>query len=392
MNNPFDKKIPDANKLANDQTSKAQGFGEGKLNDAKGFSDGKVNDAKGFGDGKVNDAKGFGEGKVNDAKGFGEGKMNDAKGFGEGKMNDAKGFGEGKMNDAKGFGEGKFNDTKGFGECKYNDVKGFGNNFSSPAGNNGAGVDNASFFSNKGGENKITGGSSGASGSSFGSAGSKDNAAMSGGAVQNKESSVGGSGTQSFSSTGTAQGSAGSQSATSAAPKANGSGTGQNASAAGSGGDKKKSEPKIYIIKPGEDLGIIAKKFRLPSWKYLYQLNKDKIGDNPDLLKAGTELTIPQWDSTSGDELIREKGADPMAYTGGLQYRYPWVPYSVSLVDISGEALGDFEDERPYQIIDTKTSRVVAEGTIRSGTELEILIPDVPSVRCKIQGIRSIRR
>ena len=53
-----------------------------------------------------------------------------------------------------------------------------------------------------------------------------------------------------------------------------------------------------YTVQQGDDLGLIAEKFGMPSWKYLYELNRDVIGDNPDLLKEGTELQIPQWDST----------------------------------------------------------------------------------------------
>ncbi|MBN1186969.1 MAG: LysM peptidoglycan-binding domain-containing protein, partial [Bacteroidales bacterium] len=51
--------------------------------------------------------------------------------------------------------------------------------------------------------------------------------------------------------------------------------------------------PKKYIVKKGENLDVIANRFKIPFWKYLYELNKDIIGDNPDILNAGTELQIP---------------------------------------------------------------------------------------------------
>jgi hypothetical protein len=35
--------------------------------------------------------------------------------------------------------------------------------------------------------------------------------------------------------------------------------------------------PKQYEVKKGETLGDIARKLRLHSWKYLYQLNRDVI-------------------------------------------------------------------------------------------------------------------
>lgn len=333
MNNPFDNKLPDANKIANDQASKAQGLSEGKLNDAKGF--------------------------------------------GEGKMNDAKGFGEGKFNDTKGFGEGKLNDAKGFGDNKLNDAKGFGNNFSSPAGNKGAGVDNASSFSNKGGENKISGAqSSGIGGQSSNAAVSKDNASMSGNVAQNKESPMSGSNKPATGSSGL-QASAGSPAAsgTTAAPKS-------------TGANEKKTKPKTYVVKPGEDLGVIAKKFRLPSWKYLYQLNKDKIGDNPDLLKADTELTIPQWDSTQGDELIREKGGNPMAYTGGLQYRYPWEAVSLTLTDGNDNEIGDFDEDRELVVRSKLTGKEILKTTIKEHDVFEKLLPGgIDQVKIGIKGL-----
>jgi LysM repeat protein len=129
----------------------------------------------------------------------------------------------------------------------------------------------------------------------------------------------------------------------------------------------------------------------MPSWKYLYQLNKDKIGDNPDLLKAGTELTIPQWDSTQGDELIREKGGNPMAYTGGLQYRYPWVPFSLSLknefnepvveYDEKGEIREEFSKPIKLCIVDAKRNVKIAEvEASKKFDEIELLIPDAQSI------------
>ena len=160
---------------------------------------------------------------------------------------------------------------------------------------------------------------------------------------------------------------------------------------------KETAESQIYVVKTSETLGAIAKKFKLPSWKYLYEINKDKIGDNPDLLKPNTELTIPQWDSTKGDELIREKNADPFAYTGGLQYRYPWVPLSVTLTDIHGNVYKErdengkekmeFKEEKEYVIIDAKSGEELLKGNIKSADELELLVPDAEQWYIKIDGI-----
>lgn len=155
---------------------------------------------------------------------------------------------------------------------------------------------------------------------------------------------------------------------------------------------------KKYTVKPNEDLGSIAKKFWLPSWKYLYELNKDVIGDNPDLLKPGTKLKIPQWDSTSGDEKIREKGAEPYGYCNGLRYMYPWAPYSVSLKKNDDDLYTDknsndemspqYDKEKKYTIQDSEGKKIYAEGNIKDAEQLELLIPDDPDAKLKIDGIQ----
>ena len=143
---------------------------------------------------------------------------------------------------------------------------------------------------------------------------------------------------------------------------------------------------KKYKVKAGEDLGVIAKKFGLPSWKYLYLINRKTIGDNPDILKAGTELTIPLWDSTSGDEKIREKGADPFNYTGGLRYKYPWVPFSMTRTMEDGNPENDFKEEREFRMWNTKTGNVLIQKNIKKADEISVLIPDIPDFEFGIKG------
>ncbi len=55
-----------------------------------------------------------------------------------------------------------------------------------------------------------------------------------------------------------------------------------------------KASTKEYIVKKGDSLAKIAKKELGTSerWKYLYELNKDRI-KNPNKLKAGQKITIP---------------------------------------------------------------------------------------------------
>ncbi len=141
-----------------------------------------------------------------------------------------------------------------------------------------------------------------------------------------------------------------------------------------------------YTVKQGEDLGLIAEKYCLPSWKYLYELNKEAIGDNPDLLQPGTKLSIPAWDATSGDEKIEAKGAKAFAYTGGLGYRYPWVPFSLSLVGEDGKTvLEQLDEPAPFVVRLRDTNQIVSEGEITNPDQLGILLPHA-QVKVGIKG------
>jgi len=154
---------------------------------------------------------------------------------------------------------------------------------------------------------------------------------------------------------------------------------------------------KTYTSKSNEDLGSIASKFGMPSWKYLYELNKEAIGDNPDLLKEGTKLKIPQWDSTGGDEKIKAKDADPLQHTGGASYRYPWVALSASLVDRKnnliqekdkdGKPRDSFEKAKKYRLIDKKARTTLAEGQLSKADEIEILVPDSKDWQLSVDGV-----
>jgi hypothetical protein len=156
---------------------------------------------------------------------------------------------------------------------------------------------------------------------------------------------------------------------------------------------------KKYISKEGEDLGSIAGKLGMPSWKYLYELNKETIGDNPDLLKPGTELTIPQWDSTCGDEKLKAKGVeDPEKWSGWAGWRYPWVKYSGTMStdkgaiykekSNSGEDRSDFASKKRYEFRNGDNEFLLASGEIGDAEELELLIPDAKHLHVFIDGIK----
>ena len=54
-------------------------------------------------------------------------------------------------------------------------------------------------------------------------------------------------------------------------------------------------ETKSYVVKKGDSLSEIAQREMGDGdrWKELYEANKSAIGDDPDMIHPGTELTIP---------------------------------------------------------------------------------------------------
>lgn len=155
--------------------------------------------------------------------------------------------------------------------------------------------------------------------------------------------------------------------------------------------------PKQYKVKKGETLGDIARKHRLPSWKYLYQLNRDVIGDNPDLLNEGTVLHIPVVEESKGFQLFRDKGVNPGNYLGGLRSIYPWVTVSFTLsnpdgtvykeFDKDGKERAEFEKEKKYEIKDADSGKTLATGEITKSEEINVLVPDAKKKILVVDGI-----
>ena len=59
--------------------------------------------------------------------------------------------------------------------------------------------------------------------------------------------------------------------------------------------DEIKAADKTYTIKSGDNLSDIAQAQLGDAnrWKEIYQLNKDVIGDNPDLIHPGKTIKLP---------------------------------------------------------------------------------------------------
>ena len=53
----------------------------------------------------------------------------------------------------------------------------------------------------------------------------------------------------------------------------------------------KKDNTNTYVVKKGDTLSSIAKKYNT-TWQKIYNSNKSTIGNNPNLIKVGIKLKI----------------------------------------------------------------------------------------------------
>ena len=73
-----------------------------------------------------------------------------------------------------------------------------------------------------------------------------------------------------------------------------------------------------YIVQPGDTLGKIAREY-CTTWNEIYDLNRDTIGKNPNIITAGMVLHVPSYCGAAvqlPEGTVVDKG--PMARATGL--------------------------------------------------------------------------
>lgn len=72
----------------------------------------------------------------------------------------------------------------------------------------------------------------------------------------------------------------------------------------------------------------------------------------------------------------------------GLDYRYPWVPFSVTFLNETGDIMksNDAGKKLRYELCDRESKTTLASGEITSGDELEMLLPDSRSLEITVDG------
>ncbi|NGO12461.1 LysM peptidoglycan-binding domain-containing protein [Streptomyces sp. HC44] len=70
-----------------------------------------------------------------------------------------------------------------------------------------------------------------------------------------------------------------------------------------------KLKGRAHVVKAGETLSSISRRYRIEGgWQALYEVNEQIIGKNPDRLKPGTMLSLPEGAATSPAP-VTSKGA-----------------------------------------------------------------------------------
>ncbi|HEY0172937.1 MAG TPA: LysM peptidoglycan-binding domain-containing protein [Pyrinomonadaceae bacterium] len=66
-----------------------------------------------------------------------------------------------------------------------------------------------------------------------------------------------------------------------------------NVEVGGGAGGREEGGGQTYTVKSGDSLSAIGQRHGV-AWRDIHEANKDVIGDNPDLIKPGQKLRIPQ--------------------------------------------------------------------------------------------------
>jgi hypothetical protein len=143
------------------------------------------------------------------------------------------------------------------------------------------------------------------------------------------------------------------------------------------------NEDKADAERPLDD---VAERYGLATWKSFYG---DECGDG----EGGVDhkKVMKKINSTYGDELLKEKGGVPHDYRSSICYRYPWVPFSLT-INRSDEEKADAKDtdkdkEVRYEIYDGERYTLVAEGKV-ADDKIEGLFPDIEDPVIFIDGVR----
>lgn len=146
-----------------------------------------------------------------------------------------------------------------------------------------------------------------------------------------------------------------------------------------------------HTVVEGECLSDIAEIHRIREWRLLWQLNKDALGENWDILKAGTELKLPDAGSNPLVEWFSENGWKEYL-NPDMGYQYPGKYLSLTFMDQDGKPLSfkDPSGKPASRACDVYTAApvatLVAKFDLQGGDDFDVLVPDTEEIGIWVEG------
>jgi len=147
----------------------------------------------------------------------------------------------------------------------------------------------------------------------------------------------------------------------------------------------------IHKVQEGECLSDIADQHGIREWRLLYQLNKDSLGENWDVLKADMELELPDQKHNPLVEWFRKNEWD-VYLNPDKGYEYTGKYLSLTFLDEKDEPL-EFKDANGAKI--KRKCEIYVTGPVPSllhtleleaGDDLDVVIPDTQNIGLWVEG------
>ncbi len=140
-----------------------------------------------------------------------------------------------------------------------------------------------------------------------------------------------------------------------------------------------------HTVAEGECLSDIAELHGIREWRLLWQLNKDALGENWDILKVGMELKLPDASSNPLADWFKEnRWKDYLSPVMG--YQYPGKYLSLTFVDQDDKPLVFLDAQgkqttRPCEIyVTSPVPTLVTRTELKGGDDFDVVVPDTEDI------------
>lgn len=146
-----------------------------------------------------------------------------------------------------------------------------------------------------------------------------------------------------------------------------------------------------YTTKPGDNLSDIADAHGIREWRVLWQLNKDKLGEDWDVIPEKTGLRLPDTSKNPLVDWFRENGWDDYL-NPDLGYEYPGKYLSLTFTDEQDKPL-EFKDEKGNAVqprceiyVTDPVPHLLHTITLKAGDDLDVVVPDTEQLGLWVDG------